>query len=144
MHGKSLVLVVALFYIPIVNYGEAEAENLSEKLDNIENLIFAAELETSFCQKHSAWNFPSQLYNYVNLARQYADNLNKGRNSKKFRENLQNLLSAADECIRDPKDYWTEAWGNPVPSVPDCALDAIKKLRDELEDQIKTMVNIPN
>ncbi|HPF50623.1 MAG TPA: hypothetical protein PK335_03560 [Draconibacterium sp.] len=147
MSTKSLVLVFVLTCIPGIIYCDTEGDNLSEKLDNLENLIFKAELETCFCQQHSSWHFPCQLYNYVNLARQYGDRLNKGRNSRKFNENLQNLLNEVDECIQEKNNCmgnWNDVWGNPSPSIPDCALDAFEKMRNELETQVLSLNSFSN
>ena len=144
MIGKGFILVLLLVPFSLSAHVDTEGENLSDKLDALEEIIFESEAETASCQLHSSWHFPLQLYSYVKLARQYGENLRKIKNSRKFEESLRGLLLEVDECIDGKKGYWSgnwsDVWVDPVPSVPDCALESFKKMRDELEARINNLL----
>ena len=143
MIGKSLLVGLLTVIFSLNAFSDTESESLVDKLDGLEEIIVETEIETSACQMQNGWHFPVQLYNYVQLARQYGDNLKRSKKSRKFDESLQNLIDAIDECIDGREGYWSgnwsDVWVDPVPSVPDCALGSFKKLKEELEAQIAVL-----
>ncbi len=144
MIGKEIVLVLLLAPSTLYANLDTEGENLADRLDALEEIIFEAEAETASCQMHSSWHFPLQLYSYVKMAKHYSENLRKIKNSKKFEDSLRGLLSEVEECIDGRKGYWSGNWGDvwidPVPSVPDCALESFKRMKDELEARINNLL----
>ncbi len=144
MIGKGFVLVLLMAPFPLFAFVDTEGENIPDKLDALEEIIFEAESETASCQLHSSWHFPLKLYAYVRLAKRYSENLRRAKHSKKFEEALRGLLQEVDECIDGKKGYWSGNWGDvwvdPVPSVPDCALESFKKMRNELETAVNSLL----
>lgn len=144
MIGKGFMLVLLMAPYPLFAFVDTEGEKLTDRLDALEEIIFEAEAATASCQFHSSWHFPLKLYAYVKLAERYSDNLRKAKNSKKFEEALRGLLNAVDECIEGRKGYWSgnwnDVWVDPVPSVPDCAIESFKKMRSELESAVNALL----
>ncbi|WP_340113712.1 hypothetical protein [Maribellus mangrovi] len=136
MITKSMILGLLLTPLSIVAVNDSGGDELNNKLDEIEVLIAETEMQTATCQMHSTWRFPVELYGYLNLARKYAENVKKTKNQRKVQENLQSLLATVDECIKGKEGYWAgnwnDVWVDPVPSVPDCALQEFLELREEL------------
>jgi len=144
MIGKSIVLVLLLAPFLLSANVDTEGQNLVDRLNALEEIIFEAEAETASCQMHNSWHFPLELYSYVKLAKSYGENLRKVKNSRKFEESLRGLLLEVDECIEGKKGYWSgnwsDVWVDPVPSVPDCALESFKKMKVELEAKINNLL----
>jgi len=138
---KSLILGLLLAPLVLIAKNESGDKKINDKFDNIEAIIAAAEFNTASCQLHSTWHFPAELYAYLSVARHYADNYKKAKNVKKVHENLQNMLATVDECINGKNGYWSgnwnDVWVDPIPSVPDCALEAFMKMKEELEAEIQ-------
>lgn len=138
---KSLILGLLFIPLSLLAVNDPRSIGFNEKLDVIDAIIAETETQTASCQMHSSWHFPVQLYGYLNIARKYADNAKKSKNLRKMQENLQSILATVDECINGKEGYWSgnwnDVWIDPTPCVPDCALDAFVKMKEELEAEIK-------
>ncbi len=140
------IFVIGLILAPffLVANPDTEVESLIDRIGALEEIIVNAELETADCQMRNAWHFPFELYNCLNLAKRYGENIKKGKNSRKFEECLRALLDEIDECIEGKQGYWSgnsdDVWVYPVPSVPDCALETFILVREELEAKINALL----
>lgn len=144
MIGRNFIIGLLLTPFVLTANPDTEGEALIDRIGALEEIIINAELETSDCQMRNAWHFPFELYNYLNLAKRYGENIRKGKNSRKFEECLQALLETLDECIEGKQGYWSgnssDVWVYPVPSVPECALETFRMLREELESKIGALL----
>jgi hypothetical protein len=141
MVAKSLlILVLFAWTIPVIG-SETESKGTADKLTALEELIANAELETAECQMWTGWHFPGALYSYLELARECSANGTKIKNSRKFYQNLQSILSVVNECIDGQEGYFAgncnDVWVNPVPAIPECAIEVFKTLRTSLETELR-------
>jgi hypothetical protein len=140
MIAKTLFLIILLACVIPATGTETETKGMTDKLVALEELIANAELETAECQMWTGWHFPGALYYYLEVAKECSANGTKIKNSRKFYQSLQSIMAVVNDCIDGQEGYFAgnsnDVWVNPVPSIPECAIEAFKQLKIELETEL--------
>ncbi|WP_297100921.1 hypothetical protein [uncultured Draconibacterium sp.] len=144
MKYKIVVLYIALSPLWAFSVEQPKLSAFEQKLEELEHTVAQADINTAYCQQSTNWHFPAELYCYIESAR---DCYKKGNKKQLSRANqyIQLLNSTIDQAIEGEKGYWagfnSEIWIDPVPPVPDCALQEFVELKDAITTLLSSSVD---
>lgn len=141
MKYMIMVLCMGLFTLRVFSVNLPKPSAYEKKLDKMEAAVAQADKYTSYCQQSTSWQFPAKLYRYIESARVCYQQGNK-RNLKRANQYIQLLGIAIDQAIEGQEGYWSgytaDVWIDPVPPVPDCALQEFMELKDEITTMLSS------
>ncbi|HYQ58866.1 MAG TPA: hypothetical protein VEP89_16105 [Draconibacterium sp.] len=139
-----MVLCIGLSTMRVFSVDLPQQSAFEKRLEELEIAVIRADRYTSYCQRSTNWHFPAELYSYIESARCCYQKGTK-KQLKKANDYLQLLSISIDLIIKGEEGYWRDynckIWIDPIPPVPDCAMQEFLELKVEITTKVSSSPN---